>query len=314
MKVLSQVSFFICGALLLYMTGVRDDLVGVRYRFKFLIQFIVASLLPASGLWLKNLNGLFGIYELAPWVGIPITVLLIVLIINAMNFIDGIDGLAGGLSLVSLIILSTLFAFSHMWIYAVISLATAGVLIPFLYYNMYGKAERQKKLFMGDTGSLTLGYLLAFLCLSLSANIPIVIPVLSKVPVYIVAFSTLFVPMFDVIRVMIVRMAHHKNPFLPDKNHIHHMLLAKGYNVRKAMGTVILMAYLYGILNILALSRGLDINLIAFANLLIWITFSFWLSKGHKTQAEATATITATTSPQPQFQEAKAVKMKEKRA
>lgn len=290
-QVISQISFFICGAILLYLTGLRDDLVGVRYRFKFLVQFIVAALLPASGLWLNNLHGLFGIYALSPWIGIPFTILLVMLIVNAMNFIDGIDGLAGGLSIVSLIVLSVLFISSRLWIYAIISLATMGVLLPFLYYNVYGKAEKQKKIFMGDTGSLTLGYLLSFLCLSLAGNISIVSPLMNKVPFYMVAFSTLFLPMFDVIRVMIVRIAHHKNPFLPDKNHIHHMFLAKGYSVRKSTTAIILIACFYACLNIFCISRGLNINLIVAANLLLWTLFSFWLMKGHKTLSIPTISI-----------------------
>lgn len=288
-KVMSQIAFFVCGSLLLYLIGVRDDLVGLRYRTKFYVQFLVASFLPLSGLWLKNLNGLFGIYEIAPWLGIPFTILLVVLIINAMNFIDGVDGLAAGISVVSLIILSTLFVVSQMWGYALISVTTIGVLLPFIYYNVYGKAEQRKKLFMGDTGSLTLGYLLAYLCLSLSTNISIVAPHLSRAPLYMVAFSTLFIPMFDVVRVMIVRIAHHQSPFLPDRNHIHHVLLAKGFSTRQTAGTIILITYLYGIFNIFCLSKGFDINLIFLANLLSWIALNIWLMKGHKAQAASQA-------------------------
>lgn len=286
-KVLPQLCFFVAGAFLLYLVGVKDDLGGLRYRLKFVVQFIVASLLPVSGLWLKNLNGLFGIYALSPWIGIPITILLIVLIINAMNFIDGIDGLAAGLSIVSLVVMGVLFFVAQMWIYAIISLATIGTLIPFLYYNMYGKAEKHKKIFMGDTGSLTLGYVLAFLSLSLSVNAPISALSIGGIPIYLVAFSTLFVPMFDVVRVMFIRLSHHHNPFLPDKSHIHHMLLAKGYTIRKSMTTILVVAYFYGVLNIFSVSKGWNINLIVLVNVALWIAFSVWLAKGQHTLSNA---------------------------
>ncbi len=88
--------FLSAGCLFLYMTGVEDDLIGVRYRKKFFIQFAVASLLPVSGFYLDNLYGLFGVYILPEYIAIPFTVLLIVFITNAVNLIDGIDGLAAG--------------------------------------------------------------------------------------------------------------------------------------------------------------------------------------------------------------------------
>lgn len=90
---------------LLYLTGIADDLVGVRYRQKFVIQIFCACLFPLSGLWINNLYGLFGIHELAPYIGMPFTVFTVVFITNAINLIDGIDGLASGLSSVALLIL-----------------------------------------------------------------------------------------------------------------------------------------------------------------------------------------------------------------
>ena len=99
-NILLEFLFLSAGCLFLYMTGVEDDLIGVRYRKKFFIQFAVASLLPVSGFYLDNLYGLFGVYILPEYIAIPFTVLLIVFITNAVNLIDGIDGLAaGGLSL-----------------------------------------------------------------------------------------------------------------------------------------------------------------------------------------------------------------------
>lgn len=95
-NILLEFLFLSAGCLFLYMTGVEDDLIGVRYRKKFFIQFAVASLLPVSGFYLDNLYGLFGVYILPEYIAIPFTVLLIVFITNAVNLIDGIDGLAAG--------------------------------------------------------------------------------------------------------------------------------------------------------------------------------------------------------------------------
>lgn len=101
----SVLSFGLSSLLLLYLTGITDDLIGVRYRQKFIVQIFCAILLVSSGLWINNLYGIFGIYELPPVVGLPFTVFTIVFITNAINLIDGIDGLASGLSGIALLFL-----------------------------------------------------------------------------------------------------------------------------------------------------------------------------------------------------------------
>ena len=115
---LPEMLLFACGMTLLYLTGIADDLVGVRYRQKFVIQIFCACLFPLSGLWINNLYGLFGIHELAPYIGMPFTVFTVVFITNAINLIDGIDGLASGLSSVALLIFTFLFVEKGLWSYA----------------------------------------------------------------------------------------------------------------------------------------------------------------------------------------------------
>ena len=138
---LSEFYLLVCGVILLYLAGLKDDLVGMRYTKKFMVQLVAALLLPLSGLWINNLYGLFGIHELASWIGIPLTILVIVFITNAINLIDGIDGLASGLTGSALLVLGSLFLINGMWIYALLSFATLGVLVPFFYYNVFGQAD-----------------------------------------------------------------------------------------------------------------------------------------------------------------------------
>ena len=105
---------------------------------------------------------------LPSWVGIPLTVLIVVYITNAINLIDGIDGLASGLSCIALTVLAAICISNGSYFYALLALATLGILIPFWFYNVFGNAQRGHKLFMGDTGSLTIGYILSFLVIQLS--------------------------------------------------------------------------------------------------------------------------------------------------
>lgn len=271
--VLPECLFLACGMTLLYLTGIADDLVGVRYRQKFIVQIICASLFPIAGLWINDLYGLFGIHQLPLWLGMPFTVLTIVFITNAINLIDGIDGLASGLSSVALLVLGILFMEKELWMYSMLAFSTFGVLIPFFYYNVFGSAERARKIFMGDTGSLTLGYILSFLAIKYSQNNPAVIPYTEGA--FIIAFSTLLIPAFDVIRVVIVRLRNGKSPFEPDKNHIHHKFLAMGFTPRKAMLTILLISCTFSAVNIL-LMPWVSNTLMLIGDIIIWIILNLW--------------------------------------
>lgn len=273
--IIPEFYFLICGLTLLFLAGIKDDLVGLRYRSKFVIQIIAAIMIPLSGLWINNLYGILGIHELTPWLGIPLTVLLIVFICNAINLIDGIDGLASGLSCVALVILGSLYIHNQLWVYAMFAFASFGVLIPFFYYNVFGKVERCKKIFMGDTGSLTLGYILSFLAIRYSACDPDVIPYSDGA--IIIAFSTLIIPMFDVIRVMFIRWHNHKGLFIADKNHIHHKFLDMGFTQRQAMLLIIMMACLFCGLNI-SLNPYVDNNILLAIDILSWIGVNLWFA------------------------------------
>lgn len=273
--IIPEFYFMACGLTLLYLSGIKDDLVGLRYRSKFVVQIIAASLIPLSGLWINNLYGLFGIDELTPWLGIPFTILLTVFIVNAINLIDGIDGLASGLSSISLLALGSLFLYHDQWIYAMLAFSTLGVLLPFFYYNVFGKVDRCKKIFMGDTGSLTLGYILAFLAISYTNYNPE--RALYSEGAIVVAFSTLIVPMFDVIRVILVRVRNHTGLFEADRNHIHHKLLNMGLTQRQAMLMIVSMACLFSAINIL-LIPFVNNNILVIADVLFWISINYYFN------------------------------------
>ena len=244
---LSEFYLLVCGVILLYLAGLKDDLVGMRYTKKFMIQLVAALLLPLSGLWINNLYGLFGI-----------------------------DGLASGLTGSALLVLGSLFLINGMWIYALLSFATLGVLVPFFYYNVFGQADHGRKIFMGDTGSLTLGYILVFLAIRYASYNPDVAHY--STGAIVVAFSTLIVPMFDVVRVMIVRARSHQSLFKPDRNHIHHKFLDMGMSAHKAMISIVVIASLFSSLNILLVSF-VNINIVFDGDIVIWVVLSIWFEK-----------------------------------
>ena len=271
------ISFGLCALLLMYLTGMSDDLIGVRYRAKFVVQIFCAVLLIGAGMYVNDLHGIIGLGHISPWFGIPLTILIVVYVVNAINLIDGIDGLASGLSSAAFIIYGTAFLMIGKPIFAMLSFACLGVLIQFFYYNVFGSAERKKKIFMGDTGSLTIGLLLAFLGLALLQWSPDKFPTFRTNPM-ILAVSPLIIPCFDVVRVFLHRVRRHGNPFLPDKTHIHHKMLAIGLNQRLAMVLIVVASITFSIANIL-LSRYVEINLLLILDILLWTLANLWLTR-----------------------------------
>lgn len=271
------ISFGLCALLLMYLTGMSDDLIGVRYRAKFVVQIFCAVLLIGAGMYVNDLHGIIGLGHISPWFGIPLTILIVVYVVNAINLIDGIDGLASGLSSAAFIIYGTAFLMIGKPIFAMLSFACLGVLIQFFYYNVFGSAERKKKIFMGDTGSLTIGLLLAFLGLALLQWSPDKFPTFRTNPM-ILAVSPLIIPCFDVVRVFLHRVRRHGNPFLPDKTHLHHKMLAIGLNQRLAMVLIVVASITFSIANIL-LSRYIEVNLLLILDILLWTLANLWLTR-----------------------------------
>lgn len=266
--------FLIAGLTLLYIIGIGDDLVGVRYRKKFLVQIISAALFPMAGLYINNFYGVFGVGIIPAWVGMPFTVLLVVFVTNAINLIDGIDGLASGLSMVALVIFGVIFMSYSLWNFAILAFISVGVIIPFFAYNVFGNAERGRKIFMGDTGSLTLGYIISFFVIKYCMYVPGADMQAYGAP-SVVAFSLLLVPCLDVVRVVLKRARNGKPLFMPDRNHIHHKFLDMGFSPRRAMITIQFMSACFCAFSFVAV-RYMNNTLVFVIDILVWTLLNMW--------------------------------------
>jgi UDP-N-acetylmuramyl pentapeptide phosphotransferase/UDP-N-acetylglucosamine-1-phosphate transferase len=276
-SVISESLCLVAGLMLLYMIGVCDDLIGVRYRRKFEVQILAAAFLPFAGLSIQNLGGLFGWYEISPLVGVPLTMLLTVFLINAINLIDGIDGLASGLCMVAITLFGMSFALHGSWMYALLAFASVGVLIPFFFYNVFGNANRGHKIFMGDTGSLTLGFILSVMVVKYVSVMVQESSRLDGAPV-VMAFSVLLVPSLDVCRVVLNRFRRRVHPFKPDKSHIHHKFLNMGFTPRRSMILIQLMAVAFIVLTLVLLRIGLLAPVVFILDILVWTLMNVWFS------------------------------------
>ena len=218
----SIITFFL-SMILLFGVGIMDDLKDLAARYKLVIEVGVATLLAVSGIRITSFGGLFGINELHIMAQYIITVVAIVGITNAFNLIDGIDGLAGGLGFMSLVTLGIFLTISKDLNYAIIAFALAGALLGFLYFNF-----NPARIFMGDTGYLMLGFVIAVLCVQLM-KINSIHPTPVVPNIYVFTLGIVMIPVFDTLRVFGTRIWKGRSPFSADKTHIHHLITNKGF-------------------------------------------------------------------------------------
>ena len=274
------------GMMMLYLVGVVDDLIGVTYQSKFLVQIACAILFPLSGLWIHDLSGLFWLNEIPDWAGILLTIFLVVYVTNAINLIDGVDGLASGICFVALFTLGLAAAAKGQHLFVIVAFGMLGILFPFWSYNVFGNIERGHKIFMGDTGSLTLGYLVSFLLIYMASGSGISFPR----EMLMIGLSTMAVPMFDIVRVVMARIRNHRNPFLPDKNHIHHKLLRTGIGSRWVMLILVLVSLSIVLVTKWCVDERIDNTWIFFIDLGVWLVFdytvNYFIHRNHRLRYE----------------------------
>ena len=270
----SQVTFslwslyFFISLMLIYGVGLVDDFVALGAKTKFTVQIIAASLMPIAGLYINNLYGFMGFQEIPFVVGAPLTVFYIVFVTNAINLIDGIDGLAASISLVALAGFLVCFVNEGLWLYGLLIAGLMGVLVPFLYFNMFGDSKHNRKIFMGDSGSLTLGFILGFLAVKFSMHNPNVM--FWRPDCMLLSYTFLIVPSFDVVRVALARIWHRTNIFKADKNHFHHKLMRAGLNQHQTLAVLLLLACAYMAINLL-LNNVLSSTAIVFIDVVAWV-------------------------------------------
>lgn len=275
LKTSSMVLF--AGFFLIYLIGVTDDLFGMRATWKFAIQFIASLFLPLCGVEINHLYGFLGIGVLPGCVSYPLTVFVSLLIVNSINLIDGIDGLAAGLSILALSVFTVLFFRLDVIGYTLLSCGFLGSVVAFFYFNMFGKAESHTKTFMGDAGSLMLGYVLAYLSIKYAMYKPELLPV--RESALFVSYTLLLLPTFDLIRVSLARLYHNRRGlFRPDKTHIHHKVMAAGCTMHQTLCAVLLLYVLFCVLNYVLYNAGLLIEWIVLADVLLFAAFHTYLN------------------------------------
>lgn len=264
------------GLTILFIIGLKDDLVVLSPITKLFAEIIASSFITFHEKFsIENFHGFLGIDHIPVYIAIPLEILVLITIINAYNLIDGLDGLASTIGVIIFSTFGVLFYITHEYYMLLLCVVLVASLLAFLRFNF----SKNKKIFLGDTGSLIIGFMigvmtLRFLSLSYLE--------LNKLPfkiqnIPLVALTILIFPIFDLTRIIIIRLWNKKSPFQPDRNHTHHLLIdylkLSHYKISLLIGTL-------NILLILSFSQLLTIynqyiNLIFY--FIILFTFNSYL-------------------------------------
>jgi len=260
----------IVGCSLLYITGLKDDLNGTRGSVKFAVICLAALLFPATGLWIDNLHGLFGIGTLSPYVGMPLTVILVLYIIEAFSLLDGIDGLNCG---VGSFLLFTFLLFSVWYgstLISFVAAATLGVTIPLSLASLF--LRRWHNTMTGNSGTYVLGYIISYHAIGLSQS--------TYMPegMLMICFGALFVPMIDIVRVIRSRVRESRPLDRPDRNQLNHMLKRTGMpqgwipvSILGLMGTFV-------VINTVGVLSHWNTNVLLLLDIALWMAFASVIS------------------------------------
>jgi len=250
---LENLKFLLCGTILLFFTGFFDDLLDIAASRKLAIHVVAAFIVVAGGNRITSLYGIAGLDEIPLWMQYPVTIFFIIAVTNAYNLIDGIDGLAGSLGVIGSLTFGFVFLEYGQTVFAILSFCISGSLIGFLCYNFH-----PAKIFMGDTGSLLIGFILS----SLSVNLLSINEISHAGGIYVspsFIAAVIFIPVYDIIRVFMIRLLNGDSPLKADRNHLHHMILKNGFGHRGA--TLVLCSFNVVVILMAVIFNSINVNL-----------------------------------------------------
>ena len=290
--------FLIIGIFIIVLVGFTDDLIDLRFSWKFIGEFASAFfLIVLADVRLTSLHGFLGIFEIPLVFSYLLSFFVFIVIINALNLIDGVDGLASGLSILYCLFFGIYFTLAGHIGLASSAFILVGSLAVFFIYNVFGN---KRKIFMGDSGSLLLGYMMTFYVFlfceyNATNNIPHYLHIGSAPAV---AICVLAVPLFDTLRVVCTRIKKGVSPFYPDKNHIHHLLLKTGLKHREV--TVVLLSVTMAFIGLGILGRNWKIEILTSVVFFIScaLTYVLWgiINKKNRESNSKSHNQTGTTS------------------
>lgn len=274
----------LCAITVMLAIGVWDDRRDISAIFRFIVEIMIVFLMMlATGCFIDDFHGLWGIHGIPEYVAWPLSIFAGVGIINAINLIDGVNGYSSGYVIVSCLLFAAFFLHCGMITLAGLALIGVGALIPFFLHNVFGG---KSKMFIGDGGTLMMGTAIAFFvayCLSSCSTVK----ELEARNFGLIAFTlaVLSIPVFDTLRVMSVRMLRHLSPFHPDKTHLHHLFIDMGFSHSGTTMAILSMNITTVLIWFLSWKLGASINLQTYIVVALGILNTFVFYKFMKVQA-----------------------------
>lgn len=257
--------------------GMWDDMKELSAAFRFMVEIVlVGGFIWKSGYYIDNLHGLWGVHEIEPWIGIPLSVFTGVGLINAVNLIDGVDGYSSGYGMLASVCFA--IAFHSVWSMTMVFVAVIviGAMLPFFMHNVFGV---RSKMFIGDGGTLMLGMLLVmFLFAALSSRSRCEGMEAGNVGLVAMTLAVLCIPIFDTLRVMTMRILRGKSPFRPDRTHLHHLFIDMGFSHLGAAASILTINLGVVVVWFVTwlLGASIDVQLYVVVALGVAVTFGFY--------------------------------------
>jgi len=274
-SVFSDIQFAVLGLFIILIVGFIDDLIDIKASWKLIGEIVAAFfLIVVADLRLPSFHGFLGIYELPLLISYAVSFFVFIVIVNSLNLIDGVDGLASGLGIMYSLFFAIYFQLTGHADLSITAYAMVGSLVVFFYYNVF---SNKRKIFMGDSGALLLGYMInlfvfSFCGMNADKDVPDIF-LMNAAPAVII--SLLIVPLFDTVRVMVTRMKKGHSPFLADKNHVHHLMLGLGLKHRDV--SFILMGITLGFLIVGLICRNISNGMLVAIDFLICLLLTKYL-------------------------------------
>lgn len=225
--------FIVACMLILFFVGIKDDIIGTAPIKKLAAHIIVGMILVLMAeVRIRSLHGLFGVTDIQLWASIFLSLFTYIVTVNAFNLIDGVDGLAAGVGLIASITFGLLFSFGGDYVMGMLAFSLAGALAAFLVFNF-----SPAKIFMGDSGSMTIGLIMAVLAIKTVEFVPAEgsLPIMSHLFTPVVAMSVIAYALTDTLRIFVWRAIRGVSPFSADRNHLHHLLIDSGMSQAKTV-------------------------------------------------------------------------------
>ena len=261
------------GCAFLYIMGVKDDFHGTSTWNKFIVLFLTAIMFPASGLWINNLYGLFGVYEIPMWIGMPFTILVAIYLTELPSITDSPDGLTTVIGTLLATLFLGLSIYGNHALSTIIAAATIGVTLPFTICKRLGK-EWEKTL-MGSSGNYILGYILSYLTIALTRQCEERLPQ----EAIMVCIGITIVPILDTVRVLKSRILENRGILTPDTNQLQHRLIRTGLPEKFITPTITLIILSFTTFNIICMYLGVGMTVTFFIDIIAWELCVFFINR-----------------------------------